>query len=162
MLGQLGHHSFFHAHHHLNGKELRYLRTLKVRAAVYLGFVYHFVHQYWAELTPYTTPYSLAECCVFGKQLQPDSLGILVPLLIPKLRSLFAEFPSIFSFPGLGRLLPAGLCRFHYGFCRSTFLKFTTLGLYPKRSFSEPNTHRQYFSALTLGTAYIGSHNGAR
>jgi len=115
MLRQLGHHSFFHAHHHLNGKELRYLRTLKVRAAVYLGFVDHFVHQYWAELTPYTTPYGLAECCVFGKQLQPDSLGILVPLLIPRLRSLFAEFLSIFSFLGLGGLPPAGLCRFHYG-----------------------------------------------
>lgn len=38
MPGQSDHYYFFHAHHQLNGKELRYLRTLKVRAAVYRGF----------------------------------------------------------------------------------------------------------------------------
>ena len=94
----------FRAGRNLPDKEFRYLRTVIVTAAVYwLRFVAS------QKLTtplnlpapgrrqPYTSPYGLAETCVFDKQsLGPihcgsSGLALKAPLL-PKLRGHFAEF----------------------------------------------------------------------
>ena len=60
----------------LPDKEFRYLRTVIVTAAVYLGFnselsplLLTFRHR--AGVTPYTSTFVFAECCVFSKQSQP-------------------------------------------------------------------------------------------
>ena len=88
----------------LPDKEFRYLRTVIVTAAVYRGFdsklsplLLTFRHR--AGVRPYTSSCDLAESCVFGKQsprpLHCGLLGLLHPneaLLLPKLRSYFAEF----------------------------------------------------------------------
>ena len=57
----------------LPDKEFRYLRTVIVTAAVYLGFnselsplLLTFRHR--AGVRPYTSSYDFAETCVFGKQ----------------------------------------------------------------------------------------------
>ena len=57
----------------LPDKEFRYLRTVIVTAAVHQGLdsnrealLVTFWH--WAGVSPYTSPYGLAETCVFGKQ----------------------------------------------------------------------------------------------
>ena len=57
----------------LPDKELRYLRTVIVTAAVHWGFGLMLAHltltfQHRAGVTPYTSTYVLAECCVFDKQ----------------------------------------------------------------------------------------------
>jgi len=57
----------------LPDKEFRYLRTVIVTAAVHWGFGSTLAHlpltfQHWAGVSPYTSPYGLAETCVFGKQ----------------------------------------------------------------------------------------------
>jgi hypothetical protein len=66
----------------LPDKEFRYLRTVIVTAAVYWGFSsarlkrLPFTVQHWAGVSPYTSPYGLAETCVFGKQsLEPIRCG---------------------------------------------------------------------------------------
>lgn len=151
MPGQLDHYYFFHAHHQLNGKELRYLRTLKVRAAVYRGIVRNLPLRYWAEFTPYTTPYGLAECCVFGKQLQSFSLGNLVPLLIPKLRSYLPSSLAYLNSPALVDCHPRA--------CVGFITVFAGDYTFPDKS---PDPHRLHSSAQALGTAYIGPHNGAQ
>ena len=65
-----------HAGRYLTDKEFRYLRTVIVTAAVYSGFD-QVLHLRWhhqltfehrAGVTPYTSSYELAKCCVFGKQ----------------------------------------------------------------------------------------------
>ena len=65
-----------HAGRYLTDKEFRYLRTVIVTAAVYSGFD-QMLHLRWhhqltfehrAGVTPYTSTYVLAKCCVFGKQ----------------------------------------------------------------------------------------------
>ena len=57
----------------LPDKEFRYLRTVIVTADIHRGFgselaplTLTFLH--WSRVTPYTSSYELAECCVFGKQ----------------------------------------------------------------------------------------------
>ena len=62
-----------HAGRYLTDKEFRYLRTVIVTAAVYWGFDPMLAHlqltfQHRAGVTPYTSSYELAECCVYGKQ----------------------------------------------------------------------------------------------
>src|SRR3989304_2388735 len=57
-------------------KEFRYLRTVIVTAAVYRGFnqelaPHHLTFRHRAGVTPYTSTFVLAECCVFNKQSQP-------------------------------------------------------------------------------------------
>ena len=57
----------------LPDKEFRYLRTVIVTAAVHWSFssnreVLPLTFQHWAGLSPYTSLFSLAETCVFGKQ----------------------------------------------------------------------------------------------
>ena len=61
------------------GQEFRYLRTVIVTAAVYWDFdqelsPHHLIFQHRAGITPYTSTFVFAECCVFNKQLQPPIL----------------------------------------------------------------------------------------
>ena len=107
----------------LPDKEFRYLRTVIVTAAVYWGFdqelLFRLQHQltfqHRAGITPYTSSYDLAECCVFSKQSQLPILCDLPTLptrsrtrqqahLLPKLRCQFAEFLSQGSLTRLGIL----------------------------------------------------------
>src|SRR5256884_8282560 len=60
----------------LPDKEFRYLRTVIVTAAVYWDFnqelaPHHLIFQHRAGVTPYTSTFVFAECCVFIKQSQP-------------------------------------------------------------------------------------------
>jgi hypothetical protein len=112
----------------LPDKEFRYLRTVIVTAAVHWGFgssreALPLTFQHWAGVSPYTSPYGLAETYVFGKQSpgpapcgprQLDSRGVSPSgaLLIPKLRSYFAEFLNEGYLDHLRVLTPAHQCRF--------------------------------------------------
>src|SRR5512134_980335 len=63
----------------LPDKEFRYLRTVIVTAAVYRGFdqelaPHHLTFRHRAGVTPYTSTFVFAECCVFNKQSQPPIL----------------------------------------------------------------------------------------
>ncbi len=63
----------------LPDKEFRYLRTVIVTAAVYWDFnqelaPHHLIFQHRAGVTPYTSTFVFAECCVFVKQSQPPIL----------------------------------------------------------------------------------------
>ena len=63
----------------LPDKEFRYLRTVIVTAAVYWDFnqelaPHHLIFQHRAGVTPYTSTFVFAECCVFVKQSQPPFL----------------------------------------------------------------------------------------
>ena len=60
----------------LPDKEFRYLRTVIDTAAVYWDFnqelsPHHLIFQHRAGVTPYTSTFVFAECCVFVKQSQP-------------------------------------------------------------------------------------------
>ena len=60
----------------LPAKEFRYLRTVIVTAAVYRGFnqelaPHHLTFRHRAGVTPYTSTFVFAQCCVFIKQSQP-------------------------------------------------------------------------------------------
>src|SRR5210317_1938572 len=60
----------------LPDKEFRYLRTVIVTAAVYWDFdqelaPHQLIFQHRAGVTPYTSTFVFAECCVFNKQSQP-------------------------------------------------------------------------------------------
>ncbi len=60
----------------LTRQEFRYLRTVIVTAAVYRGFdqelaPHHLTFRHRAGVTPYTSTFVFAECCVFIKQSQP-------------------------------------------------------------------------------------------
>ena len=73
---QRGNRYAFHAGRNLPDKEFRYLRTVIVTAAVYRGFnqelaPHHLTFRHRAGVTPYTSTFVLAECCVFVKQSQP-------------------------------------------------------------------------------------------
>ena len=112
----------------LPDKEFRYLRTVIVTAAVHWGFgsgreAVPLTFQHWAGVSPYTSPYGLAETCVFVKQspeptlCDPRALTEQVRsrsrvLLLPKLRSHFAEFLNEGSLDHLGVLTPTHQCRF--------------------------------------------------
>ena len=63
----------------LQYKEFRYLRTVIVTAAVYWDFdqglsPHQLIFQHRAGITPYTSSFDFAECCVFNKQSQPPIL----------------------------------------------------------------------------------------
>ncbi len=60
----------------LPDKEFRYLRTVIVTVAVYWDFdqelsPHQLIFQHRAGITPYTSTFVFAECCVFSKQSQP-------------------------------------------------------------------------------------------
>jgi hypothetical protein len=109
-----------HAGRNLPDKELRYLRTLIVRAAVYRGFGRELAppsltYRHRAGVSLYTSSYELAETCVFDKQsLKPIFCGPpgLAPQwasLIANLRDHFAEFLNHRS-PERLRLLVSPTC----------------------------------------------------
>src|SRR5690606_37854536 len=108
---QCGHRYAIRAGRNLPDKEFRYLRTVIVTAAVYRGFdheprprrdsPHQLTFRHRAGVTPYTSSYEFAECCVFSKQSQPP--GFCDPhqlrtrgpspaeaYLLPKLRYQFA------------------------------------------------------------------------
>ena len=105
-----------------------YLRTVIVTAAVYWDFdqglsPHQLIFQHRAGITPYTSSFDFAECCVFNKQSQPPILWTVsrsrclsshgtTAHLLPKLRCQFAEF-----------LLPSSLKRL------SIFSSPTSVGL---------------------------------
>ena len=75
-LRQCPDHYTIRAGRNLPDKEFRYLRTVIVTAAVYWDFnqelaPHHLIFQHRAGVTPYTSTFVFAECCVFIKQLQP-------------------------------------------------------------------------------------------
>ena len=97
----------------LPDKEFRYLRTVRVTAAVYWDFHSMLKHlllifQHRAGVRPYTSSCDFAEPCVFGKQSPPPRLcpPTLVAQgrgpLLPKLRGHFAEFLNHDSLDLLG------------------------------------------------------------
>lgn len=103
-------HYTIRAGRNLPDKEFRYLRTVIVTAAVYWGFDPMLAHlqltfQHRAGVTPYTSTFVLAECCVFNKQSQPpilcDPPGLTEQVLNPRghtfSRSYGINLPSSFS-----------------------------------------------------------------
>ena len=109
-----------HAGRNLPDKELRYLRTVIVTAAVYRGFGRELApasltYRHRAGVSLYTSTYVLAETCVFDKQSQePIFCGLQqrepprAPL-IANLRGHFAEFLNQCS-PERLRLLVSPTC----------------------------------------------------
>src|SRR6188472_2160627 len=82
---QCGHRYAIRAGRNLPDKEFRYLRTVIVTAAVYRGFdqelaPHHLTFRHRAGVTPYTSTFVFAECCVFIKQSQPPIICNLVGL----------------------------------------------------------------------------------
>src|SRR3978361_1256750 len=102
---QCGHRYAIRAGRNLPDKEFRYLRTVIVTAAVYRDFnqelaPHHLIFRHRASVTPYTSTFVFAECCVFIKQSQPPVYCNHVTLLaqasqatradlLPKLRYRF-------------------------------------------------------------------------
>ena len=115
----------------LPDKEFRYLRTVIVTAAVYRGFdqelaPHHLTFRHRAGVTPYTSTFVFAECCVFIKQSQPPilcdpfTLGTQVlhatrAYLLPKLRYQFAEFLIPSSLKRLRIFIPSTCVGLRYG-----------------------------------------------
>ena len=104
---QRGHRYAIRAGRNLPDKEFRYLRTVIVTAAVYRDFdqelaPHQLIFRHRAGVTPYTSTFVFAECCVFSKQSQPPifcnpfalrcSLHATRAHLIPKLRCQFVQF----------------------------------------------------------------------
>ena len=76
----------FRAGRNLPDKEFRYLRTVRVTAAVHRGFSWWLrtplplTFRHWAGVSPYTSACAVAETGVFGKQsLEPIHCGPLAP-----------------------------------------------------------------------------------
>src|SRR5205814_5922848 len=76
----------FRAGRNLPDKEFRYLRTVRVTAAVHRGFSswlrspLPLTFRHWAGVSPYMSVFTLAGTCVFGKQsLEPISCHPLAP-----------------------------------------------------------------------------------
>jgi hypothetical protein len=114
-LRQRGSRYAIRAGRNLPDKEFRYLRTVIVTAAVYLGFnselallLLTFRHR--AGVRPYTSSYDFAEPCVFSKQSPPPGLcpqprlASEPGLLLANLRRYFAEFLKCGSLKRLGIL----------------------------------------------------------
>ncbi len=110
----------------LPDKEFRYLRTVIVTAAVYLGFnsrlsplLLTFRHR--AGVRPYTSSCDFAEPCVFSKQSPPPGLcpriqvALNPGLLLANLRRYFAEFLQHRSLKRLGILYQSTCVGFGYG-----------------------------------------------
>ena len=119
----------------LPDKEFRYLRTVIVTAAVYWGFdqellfrLHHqLTFQHRAGITPYTSTFVFAECCVFNKQLQPAGIfdrfnlhprgtTIYAGAPSPEVTVLFCLVPSPEFSQAPEYSLPDHLCRFSVRF----------------------------------------------
>ncbi len=118
----------------LPDKEFRYLRTVIVTAAVYLGFnselsplLLTFRHR--AGVRPYTSSCDFAEPCVFSKQSPPPGLcpRPLVAqkpgLLLANLRRYFAEFLQHRSLKRLGILYLSTCVGLGYDLMEGYFLE---------------------------------------
>ena len=116
----------------LPDKEFRYLRTVIVTAAVYLGFnselsllLLTFRHR--AGVRPYTSSCDFAEPCVFSKQSPPPGLcprptvACQSGLLLANLRRYFAEFLKCGSLKRLGILYQSTCVGFGYGLTEGYF-----------------------------------------
>ena len=129
-LRQSGDRYTIRAGRNLPDKEFRYLRTVIVTAAVYWDFSqelapHHLIFQHRAGVTPYTSTFVFAECCVFNKQSQPPifcnpfmlrcSHHITRAHLLPKLRCQFAEFLLLSSLKRLRIFIPPTCVRLRYG-----------------------------------------------
>jgi hypothetical protein len=73
LLRQSPHRYAIRAGRNLPDKEFRYLRTVIVTAGVHPRFrselaPFTLTFGHWPGVSPYTSPYGLAETCVFGKQ----------------------------------------------------------------------------------------------
>jgi hypothetical protein len=86
----------FRAGRNLPDKEFRYLRTVRVTAAVYRGFSswlrtpLPLTFRHWAGVSPYMSAFAFAETCVFDKQsLEPISCSLLA--LVTLLRHPFFQ-----------------------------------------------------------------------
>ena len=110
----------------LPDKEFRYLRTVIVTAAVYLGFNSVLAHllltfRHRAGVRPYTSSCDFAEPCVFSKQSPPtglcpqSKLALKLGLLLANLRRYFAEFLQHSSLKRLGILNLSTCVGFGYG-----------------------------------------------
>ena len=125
----------FRAGRNLPDKEFRYLRTVIVTAAVYWGFdqellfrLHHqLTFQHRAGITPYTSTFVFAECCVFNKQLQPAGIfdrfnlrprgtTIYAGAPSPEVTVLFCLVPSPEFSQAPEYSLPDHLCRFSVRF----------------------------------------------
>ena len=108
----------FRAGRNLPDKEFRYLRTVIVTAAVYWGLIRSFAEANHslnlpapAGVSPYTSPYGLAETCVLINSrlglftaallgVNPKehpfsrSYGVILPSSLTRVRSLTLEFSS--------------------------------------------------------------------
>ena len=131
---QCGHRYAIRAGRNLPDKEFRYLRTVIVTAAVYWDFdqelaPHQLIFQHRAGVTPYTSTFVLAECCVFIKQSQPpffcNPFSLLAQAsqdtrayLIPKLRCQFAEFLLPSSLKRLRILISPTCVGLRYGLVR--------------------------------------------
>ena len=117
----------------LPDKEFRYLRTVIVTAAVYLGFnselaplLLTFRHR--AGVRPYTSSCDFAEPCVFSKQSPPPGLcpriqvALNPGLLLANLRRYFAEFLQHRSLKRLGILYQSTCVGLGYGLMWGYFL----------------------------------------
>ena len=101
---QCSSHYTIHAGRNLPAKEFRYLRTVRVTAAVYQGFNFMLAHilftlRHRAGIRPYTSCYYFAKSCVFTKQL-PLPLSSHTPTLVsmsPLFRSYRVNLPSSFN-----------------------------------------------------------------
>ena len=116
----------------LPDKEFRYLRTVIVTAAVYLGFnselsplLLTFRHR--AGVRPYTSSCDFAEPCVFSKQSPPPGLcprpilAYRTGLLLANLRRYFAEFLQHRSLKRLGILYLSTCVGLGYGLMEGYF-----------------------------------------
>ena len=142
----------FRAGRNLPDKEFRYLRTVIVTAAVHRGFgsklaPLPLTFRHWAGVSPYTSVFTFAETCVFGKQ----SVGPLLchpfsrVTLLPKLRVHVAEFLNQSSPVRLGLLdLPTSV-GMRYGhtsfFANTAFLGSHAQPLPPEGSLAHPLNH---------------------
>ena len=129
----------------LPDKEFRYLRTVIVTAAVYLGFnselsplLLTFRHR--AGVRPYTSSCDFAEPCVFSKQSPPPGLcpriqvALNPGLLLANLRRYFAEFLQHRSLKRLGILYQSTCVGFGYGLMEGYFQEPLSSPINPLRS----------------------------
>src|SRR6201984_1266138 len=128
-------HSTIRAGRNFPDKEFRYLRTVIVTAAVYRDFnqelaPHHLIFRHRAGVTPYTSTFVFAECCVFIKQSQPpvycnpftlpaQASQATRAYLIPKLRYQFAEFLLPSSLKRLRILISPTCVGLRYGHCET-------------------------------------------
>ncbi len=118
----------------LPDKEFRYLRTVIVTAAVYLGFIselalLHLTFRHRAGVRPYTSSCDFAEPCVFSKQSPPPGLCPRIRLasypglLLANLRRYFAEFLKCGSLKRLGILYLSTCVGLGYDLTEGYFLE---------------------------------------